>query len=205
MNKKELMSIVHGSLQNTIRELQRVDTGLSADELETVIKALIDCEGKVVVTGVGTSGAAARKITHSLSCIELPATYLSPGNGIHGASGMIQPGDVLIVLSKGGKSAEVNKLCSIAGKRGAVRIAVTESLDNPLAKESEIVLRVQVETESDKLGLLATASTTAVISAFDAICSVIMHQRDFTEENFALIHPEGAVGQKLTKERQDNE
>lgn len=206
MDKTAAMELFHASLKNTIEELERVDGQVDETELLRAAQAILQCEGKILVTGVGTSGAAARKVAHSLSCIEFPAGYLHPGDALHGASGTISPGDLLILFSKGGKSEEINKLSEIAGRRGALRLAVTESRDNPLGRSTELTLRIKIQRESDQLGLLATASTLAVVAAFDALCNILMRERGFGEEAFAIIHPGGAVGEKLSdqKRRRDD-
>ena len=199
MDTKTMMKIAGESLSNTANEIARTARYIDADQLARIVDILDNCRGKVMITGIGTSGAAARKIAHSLACLEVPAVYLSPGDALHGASGMIHSDDVIIFISKGGRSREINTLLDISRARGALTAAVTESHENELARGVEAVLKVAVERESDRSGFLATASTLAVIAAFDAICSIIMEKRGFDERGFLRIHPGGDVGVRLAE------
>ncbi len=200
MEQKQIMKLAQDSLLNTSREIERVSQYLDEASFTQLVKALMSCTSKVLVSGIGTSGAAARKIAHSLSCIDIPSMYLSPGDAAHGASGMIKPDDILILISKGGRSEEINKLVSIAHTRGAKAVAVTESKQNELAEMSDMVLVLCVERESDQAGILATASTLVVIAAFDAVCNVIMAEKGFSGKDFLTIHPGGDVGKKLKEQ-----
>ena len=199
MDIETMMKIAEESLSNTAGEIARAARCIDANELARIVDALDNCPGRVMITGVGTSGAAARKIAHSLACLEVPAVYLSPGDALHGASGMIRSGDVMIFISKGGRSEEINTLLRISRNRGALTVGVTESHDNELARGVEMVLKVAVERESDRAGILATASTLTVIAAFDAICSILMEKRGFDERGFLHIHPGGDVGVRLAE------
>ena len=104
MDTKTMMKIAGESLSNTANEIARAARYIDADQLARIVDILDNCRGKVMITGIGTSGAAARKIAHSLACLEVPAVYLSPGDALHGASGMIHSEDVIIFISKGGRS-----------------------------------------------------------------------------------------------------
>jgi KpsF/GutQ family protein len=167
------------------------------------VQILARCRGKILTAGVGTSAAAARKIAHSLCCIERPALFLSPGDAVHGGLGAVQPEDVVIAISKGGQTREiVNVLPAIRAKRARL-IGVTENPDSVLARHSDLVLRVKVAREPDAFNMLATASTMAVIAVFDAVCIALMEVTGYTKEQFALIHPGGAVGDRLLDPAKD--
>lgn len=163
------------------------------------VEILAGCRGKVLTAGVGTSMAAARKIAHSLCCIERPAAFLSPGDGVHGGLGLVQPEDVVIAISKGGNTREIVNLLGAVKAKGAALIGVTENPESLLARESTLFLGVRVEREPDPFNMLATASTMAVIAVFDAVCIALMKRAGYTREQFALIHPGGAVGDRLLK------
>lgn len=167
------------------------------------VETLANCRGRVVTTGCGTSAAAAKKIAHSLCCIERPAAFLSPSDAVHGGLGLVQPGDVVIAISKGGSTRELLNLVPACQTKQAFLIAVTENPDSPLARAADLLLRVKVEREPDPFNMLATASTLAVIAVFDAVCIALMHLTGYTREQFAVIHPGGAVGERLLDPTKD--
>lgn len=161
------------------------------------VDVLAKCRGKILTAGVGTSMAAARKIAHSLCCVERPASFLSPGDGVHGGLGLVQREDVVIAISKGGGTREIVHLLSAIKTKGAFLVGVTERGDSILARQSDLLLKVKVECEPDPFDMLATASTMAVIAVFDAVCIALMEVTGYTREQFAVIHPGGAVGDRL--------
>jgi KpsF/GutQ family protein len=178
-------------------ELARLEKAIDRDSFERLVRLLGDTRGRVAVAGVGTSGAAARKIAHSLSCIERPAFFLSPADGVHGGLGAVQPGDVAILISKGGGSREIVGLIpSLRAKKVSI-VGVTEDDHSALAHAADLVIRVRVEREADELNMLATTSTMAVVAVFDAACIALMAYTGYTREQFAIIHPSGAVGERL--------
>lgn len=161
------------------------------------VEVLVDCRRRILTTGCGTSAAAAKKIAHSLCCLERPAAFLSPSDAIHGGLGLVQPGDVVIAISKGGVTRELLNLVPAFKTKQAFLIAVTENPDSPLARAADLLLQVKVEREPDPFNMLATASTLAVTAVFDAVCIALMHLTGYTREQFAVIHPGGAVGERL--------
>jgi KpsF/GutQ family protein len=161
------------------------------------VEALAACRGRILTAGCGTSAAAARKIAHSLCCIERPAAFLSPGDAVHGGLGLVQPGDVVIAISKGGNTREILNLLGAVRTKQAFLVAVTENPQSILAQQANLLLRVRVEREPDEFNMLATASTLAVVAVFDAVCIALMRATGYTREQFAIIHPGGAVGDRL--------
>jgi KpsF/GutQ family protein len=183
--------------QAEAESLQNLEAVVDRGAFARCVEALAKCRGKTLTAGVGTSAAAAKKIAHSLCCIERPALFLSPGDGVHGGLGAVQPEDVVIAISKGGNTREiVNLIPAIKAKR-AFLIGITERADSVLAQQSDLFLRVKVAREPDPFNMLATASTLAVIAVFDAVCIVLMNVTGYTQAQFALIHPGGAVGDRL--------
>ena len=144
---------------------------------------------------------AARKIAHSLSCIEIPALFLSPADAVHGALGVLQPEDILILISKGGNTQELLNLIPACKTKNSLLIGVSENPESGIAKQADIYLRIKVEQEPCRFNMLATASTLAVIAAFDAICIALMQMTGYTREQFAVIHPAGAVGERLLNKK----
>jgi KpsF/GutQ family protein len=146
---------------------------------------------------VGTSAAAARKIAHSLCCIERPALFLSPGDAVHGGLGAVQPGDIAILISKGGGTGEIMNMVPSLREKKVFIVAVTEKEASPLAANSDLVVKVAIEREADEFNMLATTSTMAVVALFDAVAIALMTHTNYTREQFAIIHPGGAVGDRL--------
>jgi KpsF/GutQ family protein len=183
------------------RELARLKTTVDRDALAQCVELIAACRGRIVTLGCGTSAVAARKVAHSLSCIERPAFFLSPADAPHGALGAVQSGDVVILFSKGGGTKELLDLVPSLKAKKVILIAVTENDASALARESDLVLKVRVEHEADAFDMLATTSTMAVVAVFDAICIALMEHTGYTKAQFAVIHPHGAVGERLTGEK----
>jgi D-arabinose 5-phosphate isomerase GutQ len=163
------------------------------------VGVLAKCRGRILTTGCGTSAAAARKIAHSLCCIERPASFLIPSDAVHGGLGVVQEGDVVIAISKGGNTTEIQALMPAVKTKKAFLIGVTERAESVLGCECDLLLRVKVEREPDLFNMLATASTLAVVALFDAVCVALMARTGYSREQFAIIHPGGAVGDRLLR------
>ncbi len=181
------------------QELARLEHTISQDALMRCVETLGACTGRILTAGVGTSGAAAKKIAHSLACIERPAFFLSPGDAVHGALGAAQPGDAAILISKGGGTREIVNIIPALQTKKVFIIGVTENEDSVLGRESDLVLKVKIQREADTFNMLATTSTMAVVAVFDAVCIALMRYTNYTKEQFAVIHPGGAVGDRLLK------
>lgn len=161
-------------------------------------EALSKCD-KIITCASGSSGIAAKKFAHALCCIERPAQFLPPCEAMHGGLGAVQKGNVVVLVSRGGKTAELLPVLDVSIKKGATVIGVTENMDSPIAKQSDIVLPMHIEKESDKYNMQATSSYIATIALFDALICAVMEETDYKKEQFALIHPGGAVGERLNK------
>lgn len=197
MEHKELWNSVKNTLTVEANSIAKLSDSLSESVVLEVIKLIGDCKGKVVIAGCGTSAAAAKKIAHSLCCVERPAVYMNPADAVHGALGLLQKEDVFILISKGGNTRELLSMIPSCKTKGARLIGVTENPESALAREADILLCIKVDKEPCPFNMLATASTMAVIAAFDAICIALMHYTHYTKEQFAVIHPGGAVGDRL--------
>lgn len=172
---------------------------VSEEQVEQVVQALVNCKGKVIISGCGTSGVAAQKIEHTLSCVDCPALFLSPSNALHGGMGVVQKDDVLILLSKGGHTRELDDMVAPCKERGALLVVVTENEESYMAKESDILLKIKVDKEPDDYNVLATGSIIGTIAVFDAIAIVISRLKGFSREGFLKIHPGGDVGKRLAE------
>lgn len=197
MERRELWDSVTNTLSIEANSISNLADTISRDAVLEVIRLIGNCRGKVILSGCGTSAAAAKKIAHSLCCVERPAAYLNPSDAVHGALGLLQKDDILILISKGGNTREILSIIPACKTKQAKLIGVTENPDSILAKESDILLKVKVDKEPCPFNMLATASTLAVIALFDALCIALMHYTNYSREQFAVIHPGGAVGDRL--------
>ncbi|TET10140.1 MAG: SIS domain-containing protein [Candidatus Atribacteria bacterium] len=200
MNKKEIWGKSKHVWKTATEALKELPKTIDKSDLVNCVKVIADCKGRIITTGVGTSAMAAKKIAHSLSCIERPSFFLSPADAAHGALGSIQSGDIAILISKGGNTSEIINLIPSLKTKKIYIIGVTENNDSTLAKNSDIFLKVKVNREADEFNMLATTSITAVIAVFDAICISLMSYTGYTKKKFSIIHPGGAVGKRLLKE-----
>jgi len=167
---------------------------------ESFVKAvniILACTGKVIVTGIGKSGLVSKKIASTFACSGTPAFFLHPSEGIHGDIGMLSPDDVVIAISNSGETEEVMKLLPIIKRRGLPLIVLTGNTDSVLARNGNVVLDVGVKQEACSLGLVPTASTASTMAMGDALAITVLDRRGFREEDFALLHPGGALGKKL--------
>jgi arabinose-5-phosphate isomerase len=161
------------------------------------IEILHATRGKVVVTGMGKSGIIGRKVAATLASTGTPALFLHPGEGIHGDIGMVHRNDVVIILSNSGETEEVLRLLPVFKRMGLPLIALTGDPASTLGRHADAVLDVSVPEEACPLGLAPTASTTAALAMGDALAVVLFEEKGFSAEDFALLHPGGALGRKL--------
>ncbi len=171
---------------------------LDTESFCEAVEALSTCP-RIITCASGSSGIAAKKFAHSLCCIERGAQFLSPAEAVHGGMGCMKRGDAVVMISRGGHTAELLPIIDVCNTKGTTLIAITENLDSPLARKSQIVIPMKIDRESDKLNIMATASFIATVAICDALLSAIMERTDYRLEQFALIHPGGAVGQKINK------
>lgn len=162
------------------------------------VKLIVACKGRVVVTGMGKSGAVARKIAGTLASTGSPALFLHPAEGVHGDLGMVTANDVVIALSNSGETDELNAILPVLKRIGAKMICLVGRTDSTLANASDVVLDVSVEKEACPLGLAPTASTTAAMALGDTLALAVMEERKFTAEDYAVFHPAGTLGRRLT-------
>lgn len=152
---------------------------------------------KTILSGCGSSGIAAKKFAHSLCCIEQNAQFLSPAEAVHGGLGCVKKGDAVILISRGGKTAELLPMAEVCRVKEAVLIVITENPDSPLGNMAQIVIQPKVEKECDKYNVMATASFIVIVAIMDALLVAIMEKTGYRLEQFSLIHPGGAVGDRL--------
>lgn len=188
------------SAKRTIRTESEAIAGLvdfiDADFSESV-QHIFNAKGRLIVTGIGKSAIIAQKIVATMNSTGTPAMFLHASEAIHGDLGMVQPGDVVICISKSGNSPEIKVLVPILKRFGNILIAMTGNITSFLAKGSDYILNTTVHSEADPINLAPTSSTTAQLVMGDAIAVCLMEMRNFTAGDFAKYHPGGALGKKL--------
>ncbi|MDP4133392.1 MAG: SIS domain-containing protein [Bacillota bacterium] len=161
---------------------------------------------RIGTTGCGHSGIICQHLAHLLCCIERPARFISPAEAVHGAPGFLQKGDVCVFASRGGKTKELLPIVDICKTKGVHIITVTENTESPLAMSADVVLKQYVNRETDKYNSQGTTSTTALCMIFHALQAALIEETDYKNEQFALIHPGGAVGERLNnKQKGENQ
>ncbi len=195
---KQSMEMAKRSLKIEAQAVQDVLEKMDWESFEKAVDALSKCD-RIITSASGSSGIAAKKFAHTLCCIERPAQFLPPCEAMHGGLGAVQKNNVVVLVSRGGKTAELLPVLDVSLRKEAIVIGVTENMDSPIAKHSDIVLPMHIREESDKYNMQATSSYIATIALFDALICAIMEETDYQKEQFALIHPGGAVGERLNK------
>ena len=185
-------------IQQEVETLQALQIML-AEQFWQCARLLSDCPGVVWTTAVGTSATVAERFAHILTCSGGRSMFLSTQDGLHGHTLVIQPGDVLVAMSRGGESSEVNQMVSIANERQASTVAFVNNTASSLARSCQYILPIPSPQEFELGGYLATTSTVAFSSMCDALCSVVIEEKGFDPKLFGTTHPGGAVGEILTK------
>ena len=152
---------------------------------------------RIGAAGCGHSGIICQHFAHLMCCIERPARFISPAEAVHGATGFLQEGDVMVFASRGGKTKELLPIVDICKAKGVKIISVTENMESPLALNADVVIKQHVNRETDKWNAQGTTSTTALCMLFHALQAAVIEQTGYQAEQFALIHPGGAVGERL--------
>lgn len=171
---------------------------LLSSEVESAVDYLASCNGKIILIGVGKSGIVGRKIAATLTSIGVAAVYLHPSDALHGDLGIVATSDVAIVLSNSGETDELIALLPYLKLRKIKIIAILGNLHSTLAHESDVVLDASVDKEACPLNLAPTTSTTVALAIGDALAMTLIQIKGLTEEGFAVNHPAGRLGKRLT-------
>ena len=166
---------------------------------ERAVDLLLDCKGRVVVTGMGKSGLVARKISATLSSTGTPSFFLHPADAVHGDLGMLAPGDTVLAVSYGGETDEIVALLGAFKRLEISLVLLTGKPKSTLGEASNAVLDVSVSEEACSLNLAPTASTTVAMAVGDAIAVSLLERRNFKPDDFAALHPGGRLGKKLLR------
>lgn len=172
--------------------LSRID-----DEFEAAARAILDCKGRVIVSGIGKSGHVGQKIAASLASTGTPSFFMHPAEAFHGDLGMVTQNDIVLAISNSGETNEMINILPVIRRIGAKIIALCGRRDSTLGKNADFFIDAGVEKEACPLGLAPTASTTAALAMGDALAMALLAARNFTEQDFAVFHPGGSLGRKL--------
>ena len=154
---------------------------------------------RIGASGCGHSGILCQHFCHLMCCIERPARFISPAEAVHGATGYLKENDVMVFASRGGKTAELLPVLDICKRKGVRVITITENLESPLAKGADVVIKQYVNRETDKYNCQGTTSSTALAVIFHVLQTALIEETEFKNEQFAVVHPGGAVGERLNK------
>ena len=170
------------------------------EQFSKAVELLCSAE-RIGAAGSGHSGIMCQHFAHLMCCIERPARFISPAEAIHGATGFLQEGDVMVFASRGGSTKELFPIVDICKAKGVKIITITENLESPLAQSADVVLKQFVNRETDKYNMQGTTSSTALIMIFHALQTAVIEESNYQKEQFALIHPGGAVGKRLNNKQ----
>jgi len=178
--------------------IQALESHIDQEAFEKAVDLLANAV-RIGTSGCGHSGIACQHFSHLLCCIEKSARFISPSEANHGATGFLQAGDVMVFASRGGKTAELLPVMDICKKKLVHTIVISENLSSPLATQADIVLKQYVNREVDRFNSQGTTSTTSLCVIFHALQTALLEETNFSLEQFACIHPGGAVGERLNK------
>lgn len=178
--------------------IEQAAARLEKSVVEKTVEILENCEGKIVVLGIGKSGVIAQKIAQTVTSTGTVAVFLHPSDALHGGLGIIQTGDVVIALSNSGETDEILLLLPALKARKVCLISIVGNPDSTLARHSDIVLDASVDQEACPLNLAPTCSTTVALAIGDALAMTLMEAKNLTAEDFAVNHPAGRLGRRLT-------
>lgn len=194
--KEEHIDSAYNAFKIESESILATGEAMDREEFKRAVEALASAD-RIAAAGCGHSGIACRHFAHLMCCIDLPARFLSPAEAPHGGLGYLHEGDVLVIVSRGGKTDELITIVDVAKAKGATVICVTEKLDSPLANLSDIKLKMVISKECDKYNCQGTTSFAVTNAIFDALQTALLEYTGYKNETFALIHPGGAVGKRL--------
>lgn len=180
------------------RAIEMAAGRLEKSKVRKVIRILSECQGKIIVTGVGKSGIIAQKIAQTLTSTGTVAIFVHPSDALHGSLGVVAKGDVLIALSNSGETDEILLLLPTLKKREICIVSIVGNTNSTLARQSDVFLDASVSREACPLNLAPTTSTTVALVIGDALAMTLMQCKGLTEEDFAANHPAGRLGKRLT-------
>jgi arabinose-5-phosphate isomerase len=196
MNKRNYISLANKAANIQINELKKVKKIFNRSFIEAV-DLILNCKGKVIFAGIGKSGLIARKISATFSSVGIPSFFCDPAQALHGDMGQIEKKDILIIFSYSGNTSELTNMLKYANRYRIKIIGVASKPDSTLLKASDIKLLLPKVKEADVTGMVPTTSTTITLLLGDCLATTVMHQRNFSKENFKIFHPGGNIGSSL--------
>ena len=197
ISREEIYNSARSTFDNESKAVAALADTVDKDAFCDAVELLAKTQGHIVVTGCGTSGVAASKIAQVFNCVDRAAMYLNPADAPHGDYGVIRKGDVVIIITKGGKTREMTELIPVAKIRGATVLCVTENADSEVYRNSDYRLLLNTGPEACPYQCLSSTSVTAVFALFDAISIAIMLCNGIDQNYFKMVHPGGGVGDML--------
>jgi arabinose-5-phosphate isomerase len=198
MADKNYFAEVQGFLRLESEAIAQTAMRLARDEIERVVQLLAACEGKIVILGVGKSGIIAQKIAATMTSTGTGALYLHPSDALHGGIGIINSDDVVMILSNSGETDEIIEMLPYLKRRQVPLIALVGSLNSTLARRADAVIDGSIDQEACPLNLAPTTSTTVALALGDALAMTVMQVKGLTSDDFAVNHPAGQLGKRLT-------
>ena len=196
MNHEEIIAIAQKVFDDEIIGLEQVKHAINLDFVKAV-EMILNCSGKIIVSGMGKSGHVGHKIAATLASTGTSAFFMHPAEALHGDLGMIDSNDLLIAISYSGESDELSSIIPIIRHRNVKIVSLTGNKNSTLAKLSDCVLSIIIDKEACPLNLAPTTSTTATLVLGDALAVALLSKREFKPEDFALSHPGGSLGRRL--------
>lgn len=193
LSDEGLVELAHRVIEAEGRAVNRMAGAIDTNFVRAA-RVVASAAGKILITGSGTSGTIAARAAHLMSVCGTPAFYLSPADGLHGGLGVLQPQDLVIALSKGGGSEELNEFCSKAKPLCAGVIAITAAPASALAAIADHVIRFSLDDDADLGSVVATGSSLAISALLDALAEIGRVSRDYDWRRLLYTHPSGAVG-----------
>ena len=198
MADKNYFAEVQGFLRLESEAIAQTAMRLAGDEIERVVQLLAACKGKVVILGVGKSGIIAQKIAATMTSTGTGALYLHPSDALHGGIGIINSDDVVMILSNSGETDEIIEMLPYLKRRQVQLIALVGNLNSTLARRADAVIDGSIDQEACPLNLAPTTSTTVALALGDALAMTVMQVKGLTSDDFAVNHPAGQLGKRLT-------
>jgi len=184
--------VIEGEAAAVARLADRLD-----DNFDNAVQAILDCKGRVIISGMGKSGLVGRKISATFNSTGISSFFLHPAEALHGDLGVMRSEDIMLIISKSGQLEEMATVISTARRLGVTIIGLGGTLNSPLHERSDIFLDCSVETEACPNNLVPTSSSTAALVMGDALAVALLRAREFSTDDFAVLHPGGSIGRRL--------
>ncbi|MCK9266045.1 KpsF/GutQ family sugar-phosphate isomerase [bacterium] len=195
-NKEKLINYAKKVIEIECSNLENIRERIGEDFTDAV-NAMLQCKGKVIVTGMGKSGIIGRKIAGTFASIGTPSIFLHPGDAVHGDLGMVSQNDIVIIISNSGETDEITRIIPSVKKIGAFIISLTSSVSSCIGMQSDITISTGEIEEADTFGIIPSSSTTCALVLGDALALTLMAAKGVQKEDFAFFHPAGNLGKRL--------